>query len=39
VQRWVMSYGAHARVLAPEALAADVVAELHATLNLYPKTE
>jgi len=39
VQRWVMSYGSHARVLAPEALAADVVAELHATLNLYPKTE
>jgi predicted DNA-binding transcriptional regulator YafY len=39
LRRWVMGYGTHARVLAPEALRNDVIAELRAALNLYEQTE
>lgn len=39
VQRWVMSYGQHARVLEPAELRAATQAELHAALNMYARAE
>ncbi len=35
VQRWVMGYGSHVRVLAPESLAQSVITEFHKTLVWY----
>lgn len=35
VRRWVMSFGSHARALAPAELVADVAAELTATMHFY----
>jgi predicted DNA-binding transcriptional regulator YafY len=36
VRRWVMSYGSHARVLAPESLASAIRNEIHAMIAHYP---
>lgn len=35
IRRWVMSFGSHARVLAPASLVEDVAAELRAALERY----
>jgi predicted DNA-binding transcriptional regulator YafY len=35
VQRWIMSYGSHVRVLAPESLAQSIIHEFRAGLQLY----
>lgn len=35
VQRWVMSYGSHVQVIAPESLAQSIKEEFHASLQKY----
>lgn len=35
VQRWIMSYGSHVRVIAPESLAQAIISEFRASLEKY----
>ena len=35
IKRWVLGFGAHARIIAPQSLAEDVQAELRAALKIY----
>ena len=35
VQRWVMSYGSHVQVLAPESLSQAIISEFHTSLQKY----
>jgi len=37
VQRWIMGYGGHVKVLAPESLAQSIASEFRAALKLYEK--
>lgn len=37
VQRWIMSYGSHVRVLAPESLAKSIIAEFRVSLEGYER--
>lgn len=39
VQRWIMSYGSHVRVLAPKSLAEAVIAEFRASLQQYDNSK
>lgn len=38
VQRWIMSYGSHVRVLAPESLAQSIISEFRAGLQQYDES-
>jgi len=39
VQRWVMGYGSHVRVLAPESLAQSIISEFSTSLKQYKNSE
>jgi hypothetical protein len=39
VRRWVMSFGRHAKVIAPAALAAEIAAEAAEVAQMYSQDE